>query len=129
MSLFATLVSTVSCDTRPNVLELVQSLLPAAIALNSNLHTAKDHFLSTSKVYSELDNVSILYPERLGFDVGLAQPNVVEECPRRALDVLDVPAPVFAPELAMLPADDLGLEANGCGRGRISWVFRRIVAL
>lgn len=41
-------------------LELVQSLLPTPVGLNPDLHTAKDLFLSTSEVDSELHNVSII---------------------------------------------------------------------
>lgn len=43
---------------------------------------------------------------------------MIEEGTRARLDVLDVPLPLTAPELAVPPADDLTLEADGCGRGR-----------
>lgn len=37
---------------------------------------------------------------------------MVEKCARAALDILDIPLSLCEPELAMLPAYDLGLEAH-----------------
>lgn len=61
------------------LLERVEALLPPAIALDANLDTSENHLLTTAEVDSKLDDVTILYPERLGLYVWLAQPDVVEE--------------------------------------------------
>lgn len=101
-------------DFSSRVLESVEPLLPTTVALDADFYTSEDHLLTTTEVDSQLDDVAILYPERLRLDVRLAQPDVVEEGARRALDVLDVPVAVLAPQLAVFPADDLALETN-CG--------------
>lgn len=79
MRLFATQISDARSMLCANLLELVQRLLPAAVALDTNLDAAKDHLLSTAEVYSELDDITIFYAERLRLDVGLAEPDVVEK--------------------------------------------------
>lgn len=90
--------------------------MPPAIALNTDLYAAKDHLFTATKVYSELNDIAVFYPEWLRLDIGLAQPNMIEECPGRAFDIFDVPAAVFAPKFTVFPAHDLGLEAY-CRRG------------
>ena len=44
---------------------------------------------------------------------------MVEECARRALDILDIPLAFLEPEFAMAAADDLALEADGGRRGSV----------
>lgn len=111
-----------------NLLECVQALLPASVALDTNLYTPEDHLLAAAEINTELDDVTIFYAKGLGLDVGLAETDVVEKGARGALDILDIPAAVLAPQLAVLPADDLGLEANGRGRGGVCGDFGCIVA-
>lgn len=110
-------------------IEGIKALLPPAIALDPDLDTSEDHLLAAAEVDAQLDDVAVFYSERLGLDVGLAQPDVVEEGAGGALDVLDVPAAVFAPQLAVLATDDLALEANGGGGGHVCGYLRDIVAL
>lgn len=111
------------------LLELVQRLLPATIALDTDLDTAEDHLLSTAEVDAELNDIAILNAKWFRLDVRLAEPDVVEERARRALYVLDVPVAVLAPQLAVLPADDLGLESHRRRRGHARCILRGGVAL
>lgn len=112
-----------------DLLECIQPLLPTSITLDSNLDTSKNHLLSATEINSELNDVTVLYPERLRLDVRLAQPYVVEERARRALDILDVPIAVLAPQLAVFSADYLAFESNRSSRGHIGWDIWDIVAL
>jgi hypothetical protein len=102
---------------RAFILEFVQPLLPPTVALDTNFDASKNHLFSATKVYSELDDITILYPEGLRLDVRLAQSYVIEKRPRRAFHVFDVPAAVFAPQLTVFPAHNLGLEAYRRRRG------------
>jgi hypothetical protein len=72
-------VSTRRGEWRRYLLERVETLLPAAVAFDANFDASEDHLLTTAEVYSKLDDVAILYPERLGLYVGLAEADVVEE--------------------------------------------------
>lgn len=62
-----------------DLLEVVQRLLPVAIALNANLNTTENHLFATSKVNSKLDNITV--PNLVGFALHtrLREPDVVEE--------------------------------------------------
>jgi hypothetical protein len=104
-------------------------LLPSTVALDANFDASENHLFSATKVYAELNDVAILYAERFRFDIRLAQTDVVEEGPRGALYVLDVPTAVFAPQLAVFPAHDLGLEAYCRCRGHARRVLGGVVAL
>jgi hypothetical protein len=42
------------------ILELVGLLLPASVALDPEANATKNHFFSTAKVDTELNNISIL---------------------------------------------------------------------
>jgi hypothetical protein len=64
------------------LVECVEPLLPTTVALNTDLDASEDHLLTTAKVDSQLDDVTILYPKRFGFHIWLAQPDVVEKSPR-----------------------------------------------
>lgn len=93
-------------------------MLPAAVALDADLDTAENHLFATSEINAQLNDITILYSERLGFNIGLTETDVVQKSTRRAFYILDVPASVLAPQLAMLPANHFGLEADGgVGRG------------
>lgn len=46
-------------------LEVIEALLPAAIAFDTDLDTAKDHLLASTKINTQLDDVAILYSEWL----------------------------------------------------------------
>jgi hypothetical protein len=59
--------------------EVVQTLLPSAVALDSDLHTPKDDFLATFEVYSKLDDVAIINGVWSALDAGTREPDVVEE--------------------------------------------------
>jgi hypothetical protein len=43
------------------------------------------------------------------------------------LDILDIPLMALTPKLAMAPAHDFRLEADGCGGGCVRRNFRRCV--
>jgi hypothetical protein len=59
--------------------EIVQTLLPSAVALDADLHTPKYDLLTTFEVYSKLDDVAIVNGVWSALDAGTRQPNVVEE--------------------------------------------------
>lgn len=98
-----------------NSLEGIEGLLPSAVALDPDLYTAEDHLFSAAEVYSELDDIAILDLERLALLIGLAQSYVIQEGARGALYVFDPPLSVLAPQLAVFPAYDFGLEADSGG--------------
>ena len=93
--------------------------LPTPVQLDSHLDATEDHLLSSSKVDSQLYDVSIVDRERLGFRAWWAEPDVIKKCARRAFDIPDVPFAVFEPKLAVPSADDFTLEAYGSGRGSV----------
>lgn len=109
--------------------EVIQALLPAAIAFDTDLDAAEDHLLAAAKIDAQLDDVAVLDTEGLGLDVGLAEANVVEERARGALDVSNVPAAVLVPQFAVLAADHLGFEADRGGRGGVRRHVGQVVAL
>lgn len=93
--------------------EVVQALLPAAVALDADLDAAEDDLLAALEVDAELHDVAVVDGVGPALDAGARQAHVVEEGPRAGLDVLDVPLPARAPELAVPARDDLRLEADG----------------
>jgi hypothetical protein len=130
MCLFAAIVSGRRATwITQHSLERVQPLLPAAVALDADLHASKDHLLAPTEVDAQLDDIAILYSERFRLDVRLTETNVVEESTRRALHILDIPAAVFAPQLAVLPADHLRLEPDRRSRRAVGRYFRCSIAL
>jgi hypothetical protein len=105
--------------------EVVQALLPSAVALDADFHTPEDDFLTTFEVYSKLDDVAIVYGVWSALDAGTRETDMVQESAGTGLDVFDVPLAAGAPELAVATRDDLRFEANGkrvvfCG-GRIAF--------
>lgn len=102
-------------------IEFIRPLLPAAVAFDPYSNTAEDHLFSASKIDSQLDYVPISDGIQSGHHVGLTQPHMVEERPRRASHILDMPLTIHKGELAMFPTHYLRLEAHWCIRG-----FRRI---
>lgn len=100
-------------EPREDGLELVLSLLPAAVTLDAYPDASKDHLLSTAEIDAQLDDVTVPDGIKPGFHVGLAQAHPVQEGPRRAPDIFDVPLAVGVGELAMFPADHLRLESDG----------------
>jgi len=78
-------------DDGDDILEIVQTLLPATIAFYANFHTTKDHFLTTTKIDAQLNDISILDLERFRLNIRLAKPDMVQEGSRRALYILDIP--------------------------------------
>lgn len=92
--------------------EVVETLLPATIAFYADLDTSEDDLLTTFEVDAELHHVSIIDRVRAALHPGAGQAHMVEEGAGAGLDILDVPLSIGAPELAMSPADDLGLEAH-----------------
>jgi len=81
--------------------EVVQTLLPSAVALDADLHTPKDDFLTTFEIYSKLDDVAIINGIWSALDAGAREPDVVEEGAGTRLDVFDVPLTAGAPKLAV----------------------------
>jgi hypothetical protein len=59
--------------------EVVQTLLPSAVALDADLHAPKDDFLTTFEVYSKLDDVAIINGVWSALDAWTREPDVVEE--------------------------------------------------
>lgn len=94
-----------------DVLEFVQLILPAAIKFQPHLDAAKNHFLSSFEIYSELDHIAIVDGKWFRLLAGRAQPDVIEEGSAATFDILDVPLSALVPELAMPTTDDLRLEA------------------
>jgi hypothetical protein len=92
--------------------EVVQALLPAAVALNTNLHTSEDDLLATLEVYSKLDNISVVNRVWSALDAGTRKTHVVQERARAGLDIFDVPLSACTPELAVAARDDFRLEAD-----------------
>jgi hypothetical protein len=78
-------------------------LLPGTVALYANTHASKDHLLAASEIDTELYDVAILDSIEPRHHIWLAQPHVIQEGPRRAPHILDMPLPVYIEELAMLP--------------------------
>lgn len=87
--------------------------MPAPIQLYPHLDASVDHLLSAFEVYSKLDNVTIVDRKWLRFGARSAETNMIEKCPGRTFDVLDIPFSLLEPELAMTAAHYLTLEANG----------------
>ena len=95
--------------------EVVQTLLPASIALDPDLHAAENDFLATFEVNAELYDIAVVYRVRARLDARTRQPDVIEKGARRGLDVFYVPLARSTPELAMPSRDDFALEAHGQG--------------
>jgi hypothetical protein len=74
--------------------KIIEALLPGTIALHSNFHASKDHFLPTSEVNAQLHDISIIHRPRPRFNAGLTESNMVQKCARRALHVFDIPLAV-----------------------------------
>lgn len=94
-------------------IEIVQALLPAAIAFDAYLHAPKDDLLAALEIDAELDNVAIVNRKWARFLPWRGEPDVIQEGAGTGFDVLDVPLPIAAPELAMSSAHDFALEADG----------------
>jgi hypothetical protein len=60
---------------------MVGAFLPGSIAFNTDFDTSENHLFSTSEVYAELDNISILHRIQSRLGVWLAEPNVVQKGP------------------------------------------------
>ena len=57
----------------------VQLFLPSPVALHSDFHAAKYHFLAATKVNAELYDITVVDRKGSGLDIWLAQANMVEE--------------------------------------------------
>jgi hypothetical protein len=86
--------------------EIVQALLPAAIALDADLDTSEDDFLATFEVYSKLNNITVVNGVWSALDAGTRETHVVEKRARAGLDVFHVPLSTGTPELAVAARDD-----------------------
>ena len=104
------------CVPGKYVLEVVQRLLPCTVQLHPDLDAAKDLLLSAFKVDPQLQDIAIVEGIRLALHARCRQSDVIQECAARALDVLDIPLPALAPELAVSPRDHLGAEPHRCHR-------------
>lgn len=93
--------------------------MPSAVQLHAHLNAAKDHLLASLEVDAKLDNIAIVHRERLALSARLRKADVVQKCATGRFHVLDVPAVVLVPELAMTATDNLGLEADMRRRGYI----------
>jgi hypothetical protein len=104
--------------------EIVQTLLPSAVALDANLYTPEDDFLAAFEVYSKLDNVAVVNGVRSALDSGTREADMVKECAGTRFDVFDVPLTAGAPKLAVAAWDDFRFEADRKGvvfcRGRVA---------
>ena len=81
--------------------EIVQTLLPSAVALDADLHTPEDDFLTTFEIYSKLDDVAIIDGVWSALDTGTREADMVEEGSRAGFDVFNIPLAAGAPELAV----------------------------
>lgn len=61
------------------VLVSIGFLLPHAVTLNSHADASKDHLLAAPKVNAQLHKVPIADWIRLGLDIRLAEPDVIQE--------------------------------------------------
>ena len=97
-------------------LELIRSLLPAAVHLDSNLDAAENDLFASLEIDAQLHNIAVL--DRVGARLGVwtAEADVIEKGARTALDVLDEPLASVAPQFAVSTADDLALEAHWARR-------------
>lgn len=93
--------------------EIVEALLPAAVAFDTDLDAAENHLLATLEIDSELNHITIIYGVWSALNTGTRQTDVVEESARTGFDVLDVPLTAGTPELAVATRDDFRFEADG----------------
>lgn len=98
-----------------NSLELVQTFLPAAIALHSDLNTAEYLLFAAFEVYSELDDIAVIDGIGTRLHARAAEAYMVEKCAGTALDVLYEPLSPFAPQLAVPPTDNFTFETDRSG--------------
>lgn len=98
---------------------MVQTLLPASVALYSYLDAAKDLLLASLEIYAELNNISVINGVCATFHSGTAETDMIEKGARTTLDVFDVPLATLAPQFAMLATDYLAFKSNGGGRKRV----------
>lgn len=111
-------------NSRCHVLEGIQCFLPTPVAFHSDLDTAENHLLPAAEVDTQLYNVAIFDRKGSGLDAWLTESDVVQKGAGGAFDVFNVPLAIGAPEFAVFPANDLGLEAYGSSRwdvGRRVW--------
>lgn len=92
--------------------EVVEALLPSAVAFDADLDAAEYNLLATLEIDSELDDVAVVDGVWSALNAGTRQTDVVEESTRTGLDILDVPLTASAPELAMATRNDFGFEAD-----------------
>jgi len=92
--------------------ELIQTLLPASVALDANLDATENDFFSTFEIDTELDDITIVEWKCTALHARTAQAHMVQERAGTTFDVFDEPLAVVAPELAMPAANNFALEAN-----------------
>lgn len=97
------------------LLELIQTLLPSSVALDTYLDTTEDLFLTTLEIYSELDDISVVDRICATLHAWAAKSDVVEKGSGAALDIFDEPLSVLEPQLAVPTTDNLALETNRGG--------------
>lgn len=112
-----------------HILESVELVLPSAVQLDSHLDTPEDHLFAALEIYSELHDIAISHDKSLTLLTRRTQADVVQECARGALHILDVPLSVLVPEFAMSSADHLALEANRGCRGLVPGCIVRSLAI
>lgn len=100
-------------DQGEDGLELVWSLLPATVTLDPYPDASKDHLLSAAEIDTQLDDIAVSNRIQPGLHVGLTQAHSVQEGPRRAPYIFDIPLSVGVGKLAVFPADHLRLESDG----------------
>lgn len=110
------------------LVEVIETLLPASVALDPDLDAPEDHLLATTEVNAQLDNISIANNIWLALDAGLTETDMIQESAGAAANVLDMPLAITTPELTMPPADDLALESHRSPRGRAGRRFVRIAS-
>jgi hypothetical protein len=96
-----------------DLLELVQTLLPASVALYADLDTTENDLFSTLEIDTQLDDITVVEGKRAALHARTAQTHMIQKGAGTALDVFDEPLAIVAPELAMPATDDLALETNG----------------
>lgn len=98
------------------ILEVIQSLLPCPVQLDPYLDASEDLLLTALEIYSQLQYVAVVEGIGLALHARCRQSNVVQERAAGALNILNEPLTVVAPELAVPPRHHLRTEADGSVR-------------
>lgn len=86
------------------------------VQLHPYLDTSEDLLFPALEIYPQLQYVAVIEGVSLALHAGCRKSDVVQERPAGALDILNEPLSVVAPELAVPPRHHLRAEADRCMR-------------